>query len=81
MLAPIYQLLFGKYDHRVFGNGPSLELTEDQIAISYKTYKSHNPADMQEIVDKKLAAGNEIKLISLFLSFGKRVHKLLLFVY
>ena len=59
MLAPIYQLLFGKHDDR-YHNKESLELTEGQIAISYKTYKSHNQADMQEIVDQKLHAGNEI---------------------
>ena len=59
MLAPIYELLFGKHGQQSWKT-KSLELTEDQIAISYKTYKSHNPADMQEIVDQKLAAGNEI---------------------
>ena len=65
MLAPIYQLLFGENNGGLLDDEPSLELTEDQIAISYKTYKSHNPADMQEIVDQKLAAGNEIYLILL----------------
>ena len=62
MLAPIYKLLFGTWSR-------DLLLTEDQIAISYKTYKNHNPADMQEIVDQKLAAGNEIHLILLFIIF------------
>ena len=73
MLAPIYKLLFGKHKHYI-GVGEyvqSLELTEDQIAISYKTYKSHNPADMQEIVDQKLAAGNQIYL---------HVHVIFLFI-
>ena len=66
MLAPIYQLLFGEHQG---WHTTSLELTEDQIAISYKTYKSHNPADMQEIVDQKLAAGNQIYLVLRFIIF------------
>ena len=37
---------------------PSLELTEDQIAISYKTYKSDRADDRQVIIDEKLAPGN-----------------------
>ena len=64
MLAPIYKLLFGRWSH-------NLLLTEDEIAISYKTYKSDNEADMQEIVDQKLAAGNEIYLVSRFLLLTK----------
>ena len=56
MLAPIYQLLFGEYDN---SNYPSLELTEDQITISYKTYKTDNLPHLQEIVDQKLAPGNK----------------------
>ena len=50
MLAPVYELLFGKYQ-------PSLELSEDQISISYKTYKSDNADDMQCIIDQKLTPG------------------------
>ena len=53
MLAPIYQLLLGKDEYW----GPSLKLTEDQIAISYKTYKLDNDDDMQAIVDEKLTPG------------------------
>ena len=48
MLAPIYQLLFGKND---------LALTEDQVKINYKTYKAEESSDMQEILDQKLAPG------------------------
>ena len=56
MLAPIYQLLFGTH----YGStDASLELTEDQITITYKTYKSDNDADLQQIVDQKLAAGKQ----------------------
>ena len=49
MLAPVYKLLFGE---------DSLALTENQVVISYKTYKANNRADMQEIVDNKLAPGD-----------------------
>ena len=45
MLYPVYELLFDK-DY--------LALTEDEIAISYKTYKSD---DMQAIIDEKLTPG------------------------
>ena len=48
MLYPVYKLLFDK-DY--------LALTEDQIAISYKTYKSDNENDMQAIIDQKLTPG------------------------
>ena len=47
LLAPIYRLLFGFY----------LDLTEDQVKISYKTYKAENQADMMEIIDQQLAPG------------------------
>ena len=50
MLAPIYKLLFGSFED-------SLLLTEDQVTISYKTYKADNQADMQKILDQKLAPG------------------------
>ena len=36
-------------------DGPSLELTEDQVEITYKTYISDDPDDMQAIIDQKLA--------------------------
>ena len=62
MMYPIYQVLFGVD----YPDVPSLELAEDQIVITYKTYKSDNADDMQAIVDQKLAPGinirNEIKL-------------------
>ena len=48
MLAPIYELLFGRY---------KLALTEDQVIISYNVYKAEESSDMQEILDKKLAPG------------------------
>ena len=54
MLAPIYSLLFAKNG---LYNNHSLELTEDQIAISYRTYKSNNTDDMQAIIDGKLTPG------------------------
>ena len=55
MLAPIYQLLFGEHDP--FLDKVSLELTEDQIAISYKTYKSNKADDRRAIVNGKLTPG------------------------
>ena len=59
MLAPIYQLLFGEHtDYNE--NYKSLELTEDQISITYKTYKTDEPAEMQEIIDQKLTPGTEL---------------------
>ena len=51
MLAPIYKLLFQHFSE------PLLELTEDQVAISYKTYKTDNADDMQAIIDGKLTPG------------------------
>ena len=60
MLAPIYQLLFGKHDDELYSKR-SLELTEDQIRITYKTYKADSHADMQEIIDQKLAPGKKFR--------------------
>ena len=48
MLEPIYRLLFAPYQ---------LALTENQICISYKTYKSNDLDDMQAIIDQKLSPG------------------------
>ena len=59
MLAPIYYLLFR--EDKSWGRGPSLELTEDEIAISYRKYKSHDVNDMQAIIDQKLTPGNDKK--------------------
>ena len=59
MLFPIYHLLFGEHEKYELGD-PSLELTEDQIAVSYKTYKNVSKADMQAIVDHKLTPGMKI---------------------
>ena len=56
MLAPIYRLLFKKHQK----TWPTLELTEDQITISYKTYKADKKSDMQEIFDRKLAPGENL---------------------
>ena len=53
MLYPIYELLF------YYGY---LNLTEDQIAISYKTYRSAGEADMQAIFDHKLTPGIKISI-------------------
>ena len=47
MLAPVYDLLFNE----------KVALSEDQIAISYKTYKSDDANDMQAIIDQKLTPG------------------------
>ena len=55
MLAPVYQLLFG--ENKPHHYLPSLELTEDQVAISYKTYKSDDANDIQAIIDQKLTPG------------------------
>ena len=54
MLAPIFELLFYEPNDNYKGR---LALTEDQVVISYKTYKSNEPTDMQAIVDQKLAPG------------------------
>ena len=56
MLAPVYQLLFGKNKSWE----PSLELTENQIAISYETYKTDKADDRQAIVDGNLTPGNSL---------------------
>ena len=58
MLAPVYYLLFGKNTEYE----PSVELNEDQIAISYKTYKSDRADDRQAIIDGKLAPGNYLQI-------------------
>ena len=52
MLAPIYELLFDGWSN-------SLVLTEDQVTISYKTYKADDESDMQEIIDQNLAPGEK----------------------
>ena len=57
MLAPIYQLLFGEHNGPFWDPKPSLELTEDQVSISYKTYKSDKLDDMRAIVNGKLTPG------------------------
>ena len=51
MMWPIYQLLFDRY---------YLNLTEDEIEISYKTYKSDSADDMRKIIDDKLTPGTEL---------------------
>ena len=48
MLYPIYELLF---DY--------LALADNQISISYKTYKRDNEDDMQAIVDGNLTPGKD----------------------
>ena len=53
MMYPIYQVLFGVD----YPDVPSLELAEDQIVITYKTYKSDNADDMQAIIDGRLTPG------------------------
>ena len=57
MLEPIYRLLFGQAidGRRVY----FLALAQNQVKTFYKTYKSNNVSDMQEIIDKKLAPGRE----------------------
>ena len=51
MLAPVYKLLFVYTDY--------LCLNEDQIIISYKTYKSDKPSDMKKITVNRLAPGEK----------------------
>ena len=66
MLYPIYDLLFGeKENDKGDWRRPFLELTEDQIAISYKTYKTDDPNDMQAITDGNLAPGIMTRKLSL----------------
>ena len=57
MLAPVYRVLFAKNGKESWLVNPSLELTEDQIAISYKTYKSNRAVDRQTIIDESLTPG------------------------
>ena len=64
MLAPVYQLLLGQHDPE--SRKISLELTEDQVTITYKTYKADNQADMQEIIDQQLAPGEKFKNFAIF---------------
>ena len=54
MLAPIYRLLFGQCTPY---SANSLELTEDQVAVTYKTYRTDDPAALKAVVDQKLAPG------------------------
>ena len=60
MLAPVYQLIFR-------ARSCSLLLTEDQITISYKTYNSDNPSDMQEIIENQLAPGEKFSRLETIL--------------
>ena len=53
MSAPIYRLLFQDW-------ADSLKLTEDQVTVSYKTYKTDDQSDMQEIIDQQLTPGKEL---------------------
>ena len=48
MLFPIYCLLF---------NAKYLSLPHQQVSIFYKTYRSDDQAEMQAIIDQKLAPG------------------------
>ena len=59
MLEPIYRLLFGI--DKATNKKKFLALTQDQIKISYKTYKSDDSADMQAILDQKLTPGILLK--------------------
>ena len=58
MLAPVYELLFGQNKPDILITN-SLELTEDQIIISYETYKSDKPSDMKKITENRLAPGEK----------------------
>ena len=62
MLQPIYELIFEEYDTegRTYRNENRLALPNDQVVISYKTYNSNSPADMQAIIDKKLTPGKPL---------------------
>ena len=68
MLAPIYILLFGQEDdisgirfhattQRTFHCEYFLALTQDQVKIYYKSYRTDDLTDMQAISDQKLAPG------------------------
>ena len=59
MMYPIYQLLFGKHSDY---DPASLELTENDVAISYKVYKSGKAADRQAIIDGSLTPGRATKI-------------------
>ena len=73
MLAPVYELLF--YD-----SFDALCLTEDQVTISYKTYKADNQADMQEITDQQLAPGKFCKKIKFSIFHYRKAHETLFLV-
>ena len=55
LLRPIYQLIFENVTRE-----HCLALKKDEVVISYKTYKSTDPTDMQAIVDQKLAPGKTL---------------------
>ena len=49
-MAPVYELFFRN-------NNSSLCLTEDQVNIYYKIYKTKNDSDMNEIVQEQITPG------------------------
>ena len=76
MLYPIYHILFGEhkdgYHRGIYHESqfePSLQLTEDKVAISYRTYKSADTGDMQTILDDKLTPGIMIGELTSILLF------------
>ena len=62
MLQPIYELIFQEYDTMFQSdNRHRLALKRDEVVITYMTYKSTDPTNMQAIVDQKLAPSRSLK--------------------
>ena len=53
MISPIYNMLFGEEEY----NPKKLLLSEGQVSLSYKAYKTQCDSDMQLIRTLKLAPG------------------------
>ena len=86
MLEPIYRLLF-RGDRVYSPMKYYLALTQDQIEVSYKTYKSGDMADMQEIFGQKLAPGRKVfqtkcdRISVASVKFGQDEHAMVLDTY
>ena len=65
MLSPVYQLLFHEWRYLI--------LTEDQVTISYKTYKTDDESDMQEIIEQNLAPGRKKNNCQIILKYFLKI--------
>ena len=55
MIYPVYQLLFGQKHNDDYK--PSLKLKENQVDISYKTYRTDDDSDVSAINDQQITPG------------------------